>query len=161
MPTSEGIFPKAGGDPVYYSEVNRFASSPQFISIGSFSTPLGSVLISGTNQTSNYCELSINTHINATNGSLCIFLSGLSNNGSVLFDTPFNLMIKATAMVGSPGSGFLFGLSTQFNADNTIQSSRANVLNDFNAGSPYVIMFSGAGTGTIFNYSIQAFRGTV
>jgi len=33
--TAEGIFPKIGGDPLYYSEANRFAGAGNFIAGGS------------------------------------------------------------------------------------------------------------------------------
>lgn len=53
MPTDEGIFPKVGNDPIYYSEINRLMSVPRILgsiftasfSSGTNYTTLGSVLI--------------------------------------------------------------------------------------------------------------------
>ena len=83
MATAQDVFPKVGGDPQYYTEANRFARAPAFISIGSTA-----LLASGTGAPKTYSDTTFNTYLDA--GS--IFFSGaLSTTNPVEIDFNFSI----------------------------------------------------------------------
>lgn len=158
---AQDVFPKVGGDPLYYSEANRFARGGGFISLGSFGS-FGSVFISGLNQTSNPSHIKAEYRIvgPANEGSYVFFVSGASANGSVIATLSTTDYCRVSVTIGSPGSGFIHLLSAGIGAGQT-QANVGQNLNDFHAGSPYVIFLSGVAGNAISAYSIQSFRGAV
>src|SRR3990167_3927275 len=123
MPTIEGTFPKLGGDPLYASEVNSFASAGRFIKGGSIAIPsgtdtriTGSVLIP-TGSLSNPASINIDWRNFQSDGTGSVFpyweISGLSTNSAINFQSLYDTSEKTGEIkyiVGSPFLGRALGL---------------------------------------------------
>lgn len=198
MPTAENIFPKIGGDPLYFSEANRFSRAGQFIAMGSFAqltsgttagSVIGSIIISGANQTQRYVELDIWARASRGNNiqSIGVAFSGgglgelISDNfvvGSGLSSDiagTNNMVIHSYINIGSIHSGYGYmraqhiGLANQdVGRQDNQEKISTFAFNSFNTGSPYIIQFfipAGTGSGAAANYnmsySIQGCRGNL
>ena len=178
MATAEGIFPKdvAGTDPLYASEGNRFARAGLLIAMGSFApltsgttagSVLGSVLVSGTNQTGRYTDLNIWATIErggntagSTIQNVAIKLSGVGlgnipgnlstgSNLTVDISSTASFNLHANILVGSIFTGLGYVRATPYPLANTVVGRQSNIeqfslqpVNHFNTGSPYVIFFT-------------------
>src|SRR3990167_7387334 len=162
MPKAEGIFPKVGGVPIYFSEANRFAGYKTFF-IGSTASGggggayvgVGSVLI-GAGSVSNPCVLHFNAFASSQFATR-IRIIGLSSNiavtvGDVDFTT--NYFIKGLAFLGSPGSGIISAVSQQ-TSEETFRP-RQFTIDNLNTGSPFVfeVLLSGTAGGYLRNLEL-------
>lgn len=179
MATSEGVFPKVGNDPIYYSEVNRFAGAGQFIKIGSTIgitsgtnyQDAGSILIAA-GSLSNPFTLMFNSLNDAQGGGQTmaynIYISGTSANTSVNVNDAFPItsIFYSNGLItgGSPFRGATLITSALQGADNNAPQCSSTSINNLNPNEPVVVGFkikyNGTTSGTMF-YSLQSFRGAV
>jgi hypothetical protein len=145
MPTAEGVFPKVGNDPIYYSEINQFASAGKFIAAGSFPVTsgtsyqsAGSVLI-GAGSVSNPCLINVDWRVDTTEDSASarVNFSGLSTyfviGSSTLTSDPYGTV---RAMLGSPFGGAITGITK---GNTTVSLSQSS--DHFNTGSLFYVIF--------------------
>lgn len=174
---AEGSFPKSGGDPLYYSEVNRFAAGVSRAIIGSTAwktvatyTSAGSVLFN-TGSLANPCKIIVQGTINigtAQSGfaTLQLVLSGISNNvnlpinntplasGALFFDAYFN--------VGSSYSGLAYGLYQGLNSQDSRILTSSKTINDLDTSQntvlDFLLNFGSTGSVQIGGYKIFAIK---
>ena len=145
---AEGVFPKVGGDPLYYSEANKFARGTSAIIMSgpfawsddaSFGTEMGSMVWSG-NQLGSVCRLHIaGTTLIGTNqagfGATEVIISGASNNIQFRWGNDNSLAGSSIWHgffdIGSPflGRGFIFNGREGDNAGVTMSSHAIEHLN--------------------------------
>ena len=176
---AEGVFPKADGDIIYTSEINRFASAGRFLSMGSTilstsgtaSQIIGSVLV-GAGSLSTNSQILLN--MNITKGSqdvVTVMFSGISTNFSLTAGSSSSVAHpngQLTALLGSPlGCSAVLMMHTNgnnFSLTSTEQISwSAGTATSFDAGSAFIVSFQGIysnNTSQIF-YGLQGYRGGV
>ena len=158
MATAEGVFPKVGGDPGYYSEANRFAGAGGFIYIGSTLNvgsqtaiqTAGSLLIRA-GSLSNPCHISMYGNWNIQSEQKTKFtiqISGLTGNASwVMAGSDSNTVslnnFIFNATLGSPllGRGLMIGYQDTISSNSPGPIPVSASLNNLHTGSPIVISF--------------------
>ena len=160
MPTAEGIYPKLGGDPIYYSELNQLHKSLKLLGAGSTAvcasgtgpSIAGSVLIPASS-VSNPGRIDVNYWVSGPlNTGYQIGISGASANMDLWAGSGLNVSTHVGTcyfLTGSPLSGL--GVLTDSvyadgGADNIAASTGAwkyaqRAIHNFNASSAFVIFF--------------------
>lgn len=188
MPTAQDIFPKIGGDPLYFSEANRFARAGGFYHTGSTllissgggvqfgivtGKILGSILISGATLSENSTVLGTIKHTAGdASDSLALVISGLQGNQFVTAGSNITATTRACTFIAHLGSintnyAYLTALNTGVN---NVDFSQANAkfgaksFDNFTTGSPFIIAFvntyNSTGSSQAF-WNFQTFRGAV
>ena len=180
MVTAEGKFPKIGNDPVYNSEINRFAGAGQLIFMGSFidlvsSTEFqdfGSVVINPGSLT-NPCQINGLFRLGATGGGdildMRVRLSGLSANtfvgGGSNIGGLITKSIEFNSLIGNPFNGLISAKTVV--ADGAYRATggaqQIKSFNNLHTGSTVVILFEGRTNSADANIrvSLQSFRGSL
>ena len=181
MPTAQNVFPKIGGDPLYYTEANRFAGAGQFISMGSTGiigsqtadAVAGSILINA-GSLSNPAHLIIDALVTraATPIGVLISISGLSSNGLINVGSNIDttqIIVHCDITAGSIFNGLMRAearRSATTNVDYITDRSKytAATTSSLHTGSPVVISFGfreNTGNSNFDSFSVQSFRGAL
>ena len=176
MATAEGTFPKVGNDPVYASEVNKFAGAGQFLGIGSFPTissgtdlqNCGSIFIPA-GSLSNPANILIQYGVTKNaNDFVRIQVSGIGMNATNSAGSVIGNAVGTVSMVfGSPMQGFMNHSVYSMNETNAFPNTEGKLnystssLSNVDPGSNLVIIFrtNAHANHTITAYSVQSFRG--
>ncbi len=181
MATAEGVFPKVGNDPLFDTEVNRFAGAGQFVAIGSSDVvssgtafqDIGSILITAGSLSSPF-EIRGNMLLDGQQGGgvggtpdLRIITSG---NVNAIVTTGSNLVANAdvnfqyTLNTGSPYNGYASLMAIPDSAGNLSVQNQATEFNQLETGSDIAILFqirTNTNNNHLISYSFQSYRGVV
>ena len=184
MPTAEGVFPKVGNDPIYYSEVNRFAQN-NVMSAGSFPgvssgtaiQDIGSFVI-GPGSIGNPSSIRGKVLINCPNANpeatrFFVLISGVNTNSTLEIGSAYftqqseNFLLTHEAVVGSPFVGYNQATlrlmqGADFNGQFSSRISDATLQN-INMASPIWVLFKVKATSNIIvqSYQYNFLRGTI
>lgn len=173
MATAEGVFPKIGNDPIYASEINRYATAGQLWATGSTDfvgsqtarQVLGSVVFNaGSLSNPAFIEMQLRYTMEQSASTLYIGASGISSFKEIGVGSAYASagMLNAKIFAGSPMKGMIT-CTNMFNANNFInlQSAGNGYLDNLNTSNETVILFStkAAGSMNIDSYYIQAYGG--
>lgn len=105
MPTAQDVFPKIGGDPLYYSEVNQFAIWNYFLPVGMSNTTVhaSGIQISRAASAGTSTSTSI---IPIVTGQFLEFAGGLSNDSTVVSGT---IGFQDLYFLAKGGSNYIVG----------------------------------------------------
>jgi hypothetical protein len=137
MPTAEGVLPKVGNDPIYASEINRFAGASDYLYGINLSLSPGSSTNSGCWAVPSSNNLNYATDNNMNTSWAGSFIINYSAEGSIVFNLPQPLYKNRLLFAGSLTTdvtfqtGYFQCIATNTNGGSDIVFSTGNPA-DFN-----------------------------
>jgi len=175
----EGVFPKAAGDYLFASEVNRFASAPRYlfggstawIPSGTGNQELGSVVV-GAGSLTNPAYIEVNFKgFKIAGATYNLFVSGIDGNQRTSIGNVINSASHGgrwSIFIGSGMKGHVHGQVLNRggdNMDNTNIGFGAQEYNSIDPANELALIFEvgaqNGGSASLVNYNVQSYRSSL